>query len=460
MRTYLIALSTSVEVKNFLLGDFYKLAKENSETMLVVFVDPEKSDLYRAKFSHARCIIEPMKDIERYPTNVKKVFRTIAYASIPTETIWVRQKYAYLNGGSLIAFCFKRLVWLLGHTRLWRAFIRAIEYYGFHDDVIWEASFTRYKPDAVFGTSVIHEVTITLLKHARRRGVPALGMVKSWDNLSSKGLLRVHPDYLLVQNEIMVREAAEWNDFPKSKIRIVGFPQFDHYYDPLWHQSRGGVARNIGIDPNLKWIVYFAGGLMTGILQGKDSGDHIRMLEEAKKKRVFPGTTFVGSIHPKDAATLKELGIDIPVLRLGKKAEGTIDWDFSQDDMKFLMNVVRHADVTINLGSTMSLEAAIFDRPIVLVGFNGYNEAEVPWQQKLSVALDYTTHYKYVIATGGLSRVNNEKEFIDAVKTYLSHPELHKEGRKRIVKELVGPIDGKAGNRCWQALKDTVEGKF
>lgn len=120
--------------------------------------------------------------------------------------------------------------------------------------------------------------------------------------------------------------------------------------------------------------------------------------------------------------------------------------------MKVLMNLIRWTDVMVNMGSTVSIEAAVFDRPVVNVGFNRPNDSEVPMHHRISYAFDHTTHHQYVERTGGTWRVSNESELIGAVKAYLANPALHREGRSKIVEEVVGPLDGKAGEKTYKEL--------
>ncbi|MEK7076832.1 MAG: hypothetical protein AAB967_01225, partial [Patescibacteria group bacterium] len=226
MKTLFVNAPHNVEIKNFLRGDFYRLAKENPDIRLVVFVEPASREKLITALGHERCIFEPVPDHNLDSNVLKQTFRIIALASIPTESMWIRQSATYQNGGALISFVFKRFLWCLGHARVWRSIVRAMEYYVFWDDRVWKKYFDMYRPDAVFAPCLILEEDFVFLKHAKRRRIPTLGMVRSWDNFSTKLFLRVHPDELLVQNEIMKEEAIGWCDFPGERIHVVGFAQF------------------------------------------------------------------------------------------------------------------------------------------------------------------------------------------------------------------------------------------
>lgn len=437
-----------METKNLMRSSFRSYMQE-AGIRLVLFVPPQKKELYQQFFGDTTTIVEAITDIESKPTKLKILFRSIARAAIPTETIWIRQIYSWKETHNPFAFVWKRGIWHLGHFKWFRQIIHWMEYALFRDDHLWDHFFDTYKPDAVFATNVIHDVSIALMKAAKRRHIPCVGMVKSWDNLSSKGLLRFHPPVLLVNNDIMRKEAVEWNDMPVEGIRVVGVPQYDTYLDSSWIIPREEFLRSLQLDPALPTITYFGGGLLTGILDEDDPTDHILMLVAAMERRELPACNIILRAHPKFAfkkepspklLTLKNFHISKP----GRDIKGLVnDWEFSEDDIRLLINTIRCSAVTINTGSSMSLECALLDKPIIITGFNGYSE--VPWEKNIGISLDHTTHYQYVESTGGTTRVRSEAEYIKTVRHFLTNPEMGREGRSALIHTILGGHVGHAG---------------
>ena len=453
MNTIFVILAKGQEVRNFLYGDLSRLAKDRADVRLVVFLPKEKADKYRSQFEHERCLLLPMPAIN-LDWRLKKLFRIACFGCIPTPTIWSRNWFSYLNGGSYLNFLGKQLLWALGHLRVWRALMRFTEYYFFHDDKIWEPYFDRYQPDVIFGGGLLNEEDFLAIKYAKRRGIPTAGITCSWDNFTSKGFLRVHPDILFVQNESMTGEAVRLNSFPRARIRVVGFPQWDHYFDPSWHMTKEEFGKKFNIDPTKRWITYFGGGLLKGLFGLPENGDHVVMLNRAIERGEIQNTCTIIRAHPGHIADLSEEAKKSPLLNFGK------GWEFNADDMRLLLNLVRLSDVTLNFGSTMALEAALFDKPIVLMTFTGFiDDSGAPWHKRPDTAFRYTLHYLQVIRTGGLWRVANERELIHAVKSYLEDPSRHREGRQKIVDEFVGPHDGHAGKRIFDILLSLAEKK-
>lgn len=71
------------------------------------------------------------------------------------------------------------------------------------------------------------------LKAAKRLAIPTALPVLSWDNLTTKGLIHVMPDRLLVWNDVQVDEAGGHQNIPNRIVRIVGSPVFDIWFSKL-----------------------------------------------------------------------------------------------------------------------------------------------------------------------------------------------------------------------------------
>lgn len=451
MKTFFVTVPKGIDIKNFLLGRFYRAAREHPDVRLVVFTEPDRLEACRAAFAHERCLIEPLPDIGKEDSATLRIFRIIFMSSIPSESIWIRQKYALLDGGSYLSFLVKRGLWLLGHLGWWHAAIRWFDWHAVRNDRLWDDYFQQYRPDAVFATNLMLEYDFAMLKAAKRRGIPMLAMMRSWDNPSSKVMLRAFPDHLLLQNHVMVGEVTGWDRYPRERISVIGFPQFDDYVNPEWFVTKEAFAREHGLDPAKRWIVYFTGPFLTGVLNQKDRGDHVEMIQHAIDAGAITNAMIIARIHPNDPVEFKSGLEKIPRLTFGK------NFQFNADDVKTLMNLLRHADVAVHAGSTIGLEAAIFDRPIVLLSFNGYHDEAVKFQHRLDICLDHTTHYVEAQTCQGMWRVRNEGELIEAIKSYLERPAMHAEGRKCLRERLITNLDGYAGDRAFAALMKVSE---
>ncbi|HEX3102240.1 MAG TPA: hypothetical protein VHQ01_10625, partial [Pyrinomonadaceae bacterium] len=118
------------------------------------------------------------------------------------------------------------------------------------------------------------------------------------------------------------------------------------------------------------------------------------------------------------------------------------------------VNTFRHADVVINLSSTVTIDAAIFDKPIVNLDFDPHPDQLD--QQLINDVNHKWNHFKPIAESGGVWLVKDFDEMENAVKTYLRDPSLHREQRKWIVEYVCGYPDGNCGERMAAAIADFV----
>ena len=453
-KTIFIPIFTQAESTNLLLSEMLTILKNTPNLKIIIFTKEKKVDFYRERFGAPNVLIEPMTDLEHDRGRFRQLLTTAAFNSIPTRTIWMRQnRIVVLNPtiSNLVGLPFKKLCWILGHTRVWREFLRSLEPL-FHEDTIWDEAFAKYKPDLVFATNMIHGTSIALIKAAKRRETRTIGMTKSWDNFTSKTLLRMKPDHLIVNNPLIKREARAIGDMPEKKVTVVGLPQYDKYMKPEWHLTREEFFKRFGLHPDKKLLVYFMGGP----LAIHDPRDHVKMISEAIERGDLPPSTLFVRSHPKydvnidDLKLLPHVKIHIP----GEELQGFKgDREFDEDDVKVLISTLYHADVTLNTGSTMTIEATIFDKPIILIGFDGYTKK--PHYESIDHTMDIT-HYRYLVESGATARVVNEHELVEAIKTYLKTPAENHEGRKRLFDEQVWKTDGNSGKRIAGVLLNSL----
>lgn len=428
----------------------------DEDVRLICFVPQKKLEYYLKEFANDRVVIEPVADLEYGQSKIRTFWRSLSYNSVPSETVRIRSNKQFFTKPSLFQFfalLWKKPVWLLGHLRIWRELVRWIEYNMFTKDLdIWKSYFESYKPDLVFATNPVHGTNIALMKYARRSGVKLIGMMKTWDNLTSKGLLLVKPDVLIVPNGVVFNDALSLGDMPKARVIDGGCPQYDDYFKPELQLSREEICAELKADPSKPLLLYCMGGIMNQ----DDPSDHLTMLDKAIEDGRLPPSTIVLRAHPKyDVRVLHlERFKHVVFYQPGHKVSDMVgEWELNDRDIQILMNSLRHADVEYNTGSTMTLESAIYDKPVILIGFDGY--VARPYYQSVRHGLD-VTHYRIVQAAGGVWRANTEEELIEATKGYLVNPTLHTEGRKRIVQELVGTVDGGAGERIGRIILDRL----
>ena len=108
------------------------------------------------------------------------------------------------------------------------------------------------------------------------------------------------------------------------------------------------------------------------------------------------------------------------------------------EDVQFLANLTQHADLNINMASTMTLDFAIHDKPVVNIAFDVASPP--PHGRPLWEFFYRFEHYRPVVELGAARFARSPDELADHVNAYLEDPSLDREGRRKLVELEVGEL--------------------
>ncbi len=135
-------------------------------------------------------------------------------------------------------------------------------------------------PDVVLVTPVVKYASdeVEYLKSARL-GIPAASCVASWDNLTTKGLLKFTPERVFVWNQIQQTEATTWHGIPPERVVATGAQRFDKWFEQRPSCSREQFMATIGLDPEQPYVAYVCSSPF--VVNDSDDEMHfvIRLLE-------------------------------------------------------------------------------------------------------------------------------------------------------------------------------------
>ncbi|MDP1718818.1 MAG: CDP-glycerol glycerophosphotransferase family protein, partial [bacterium] len=129
-----------------------------------------------------------------------------------------------------------------------------------------------------------------------------------------------------------------------------------------------------------------------------------------------------------------------------------LDWDMNENDFRSLADTISSSDVVVGYPSTMMIDVAIFDKPVINIAYERRPHPKnfILWAYRVD-------HYQSVLKTGAVRLAKNDDELIDQVNTYLADPALDRESRRRLVLEQCGLQDGMAGKRAAFFLLSRIE---
>ena len=321
----------------------------------------------------------------------------------------------------------------------------------------WQAStvaaFDAVAPDVVMSTSPFELGELPFVSLASRRGVKTLTTLVSWDHLTHRGRWLGDYDHYMVWSPLMADDLRRHRpDIPADRITIVGSPQFDFHVRKDCHWSREAFFARVGLDPSRPLITYGSEAVEWNF---PDEPEVVARLWQAiEDGRIAGRPQLLVRLHPHDLSDRFERLIPrCPGLVVSRpwRPDPSRYWWFTPqlDDLALLANTMRYSDLTINLASSLTLDAAIFDRPVINVAFT-----TTPEDPRAS-RVPYThlgAHYKRIVERGAVRLVFTFDELIAAVDRYMRDPSSERGGRRAAVEAICGLVDGGAARRTADAV--------
>ena len=328
----------------------------------------------------------------------------------------------------------------------------------------YRSLFEAYRPVMVVtATAGFLPVEVPLIYAAKRFGVPQMGVDLGWDNLSSKYHTVLPVDYLAVWNEAMRVEAVRYHGFEQDRVEVTGPVAFDVYQHRDGIPTREELILSFGGDPTRSLVT-----LATAPAAVYPTTDRVveTLAEASRNGELGEGAQLLVRVHPRDAAELyarfhdgRRVFVEKPFQRL-QCGPGVAHFDAcspSVDDRRRLASTLAHSDVLVNFASTTTIEAALFDTPVVNIGYDDIPVLNLP----LSIARYYQyEHYQVVVETKAAHRATSAADLIASVRRYLVEPAKDREARRELVRRCCGFPVGGASERLarWvlQTLRQTT----
>ncbi len=307
--------------------------------------------------------------------------------------------------------------------------------------------------DVVLATHIHLLFETPLMNAAHRRGIPTVGIVNSWDNVY-KGI-HAHPDRAVVWSDVNKREMIDFEGYPAERVTPIGAPAFDSYFRPENRWSREDLCRHFGLDPARPLIVYATIGQYVKFFEETYLVE--ALLRGIRENRFARRPQIVCRLHPWTKTELYEPYRDHPDIRFSRYENyvPTLNWCPTREETVLAGNLLAHSDICMTPGSTMALEAALFDTPVLVPFFNEY-QPEV-WD-KYFTQRSLARHFGRLVREQMLPVVYTYEEMIDWINRYLADASLYRQERERIVAEYVQFIDGKAVDRLVEVVMQAAGG--
>ena len=323
-----------------------------------------------------------------------------------------------------------------------------------------DALFATKRPAMVITASAgFLTAEVPLIYAARRAGVPQMGVDLGWDNLVSKYHTIIPVDRLAVWNEDMRQQAVCYHGFSPDVVSVVGAVQFDRYFEDMPRRSRDTFLVDSGLDP-ARALVTIATAPHS---MYPSTAWLIDSLSSAIASDAFgrPAQLLV-RVHPRDDLSAyrhrdgrPHVRIEKPVAHL-RGTPGTPEFDqFSATtaDRQRLAATLACSDVLVNFASTTTIEACVFDTPVVNVGFD--QQPGLPDAVSIRRYFQFE-HYQPVLESGAAVVAGSPDELIAAVRRYLADRTADSTARRTLVERLCTFRDARSGQRLASVALEAV----
>jgi len=321
----------------------------------------------------------------------------------------------------------------------------------------FEGFLRELAPDLVFCAHQKALQAVPAMLAARNLEVPSVTFIYSWDNLA-KGRMAVYADQYLVWSEFMKKELLSYYpDVSPGRVRIVGTPQFEPYADETLVEPRTKFLGRLGLDP-ARPVVCFSGDDFLASpydpVYLEDLADAVRAIPLAGRPQILFRRCPVDRSSRYDAvlARYPEIAVSDPPWRAYSG-----DWTEvvpTLEDTALLVNVVRHCDLVVNLGSTMAMDFAVYDKPGIFVAYNPRG-ANPLWSVEDCYRLP---HIKSVHQLQPIYWAKSREELGDLLLYALRNPgEKSAERQAWLHRHVLQPI-GEASERFAKTLRELALG--
>lgn len=329
---------------------------------------------------------------------------------------------------------------------------------------IYSDLFEKYRPDLVVASTPGWRFDRYLLREAVKFGVPRATAIVGWDNTSSYRLPGAPMDYATCWSEIQRDELVRGSDWAPERVNIGGIPSYDGYFRRQWLMNRDEYYALHGLDPNRKLLAYASSFVtfspnypnieaLANLVASDSLRDPCQLLI-----RLHPNHFMPGSLYEQEANRVRDLVKRLPLVHLVEPVplgEGLSY--YSGEDMPEKSSMMAYADVFLTVYSTMVVETALHNRPIVSVCIDTPGGWNTPGKFSLSLKeiAEWPTHQRFRDAGAGKIAFNAE-QVRDAVNAYLENPAADEEARRKFIEREVTFTDGSAGRRTGEFLASLV----
>ena len=265
------------------------------------------------------------------------------------------------------------------------------------------------QPDLVLVSPLVNlgSYQADFVKSAKALHIPVVYPVFSWDNLSTKGLIHVQPDGVIVWNERQRTEAVEMHGVPPDRVAVTGAPRFDEFFAMSPGTTQEQFCAIHGLDASQPIVVYLCS---SEFVAGGEVDFVRRWVDEVRRAPSLRSCNILIRPHPRQQKPWK--AFEPPDARVAVALPRAMNADPT------LLDTVHHSAAVVGLNTSAQLEAGILGRPVLTILAPEFEEGQ-----------QGTLHFSYLLKEHG--------GFVDVAPDF----EVH---RRQLAAAVAGDYDRQA----------------
>ncbi len=328
--------------------------------------------------------------------------------------------------------------------------------------------FEKYQPDLVIASTPGWRIDRYLLREAAAKGIPTMTVIVGWDTPSSYAVRGAPVEWATCWSQEQQDELVYGSDWNPERVNIGGIPSYDGYFRQSWRMPREDYFRLHGLDPNRKLIsyacsfVHFAPNYpnveaLARLVESDTLAEPSQLLIRLHPSH-FQDKPRIFAEEREKIHALEQKYPHVHVVRpvaLG----GSLGY-YGGEDMDEKSSMMAHSDVFVTVYSTMVVETAVHDTPIVAAVIDTPGGWKVPGKFSLSLKEigNWPTHQRFREAKAGRVAAT-ENELRDVLNAYLENPALDAAERQAFIEKEITYTDASAGKRTAEFILKVLNAK-
>jgi hypothetical protein len=281
------------------------------------------------------------------------------------------------------------------------------------------------RPDLLIVSPLVRTTSQAhFVRAARSLGIRSALLVRSWDNLTNRGLIRELPDCVYVWNEDQRREATELHGVPEERVVVTGAYQWDHWFEWKPSTSPELFRERLGLAPERPTLLYACSSAFVAHDERPLVKRWLRTLREHPDERLRNA-----NVHIRPYPSNREAWRDSPLAH----EPGVAIWPLDEarqgryadhEGRSAYFDSIYHSSAVVGLNTTTMLEAALVGRPVFTVLDREYRDSQqgLPHFQYLrrdnggpvTLANTFTEHFAQLAQAlaGATATEDADREFV------------------------------------------------